>query len=64
MITAHPHALVSSDVTRNMFTINSGLIILLLLLLSVQIHKNNNPSNTNLSFMLINQARLSPQIMF
>ena len=25
MITAHPHALVSTDVTRNMFIINSGL---------------------------------------
>ena len=27
MITTCPHALVSSDVTRNMFTTNSGLII-------------------------------------
>ena len=26
MITTRPHALVSSDVTRNTFTINSGLI--------------------------------------
>ena len=29
MITAHPHALVSSDVTRNTFTTNSGLIIII-----------------------------------
>ena len=27
MITARPHALVSSDVTRNMFTTNGGLIM-------------------------------------
>ena len=64
MITARPHALVSSDVTRNTFTINSGLICFMAIM-QLQIWKRliawekSNPTRTEDQAVLVKRGEPS-----